>query len=281
MTQYENQPLSTEEIQACELDILQAFDRFCDKHSLTYWIAYGTLIGAIRHRGFIPWDDDADVIMPIEDYRRLIDLSNAGERIGSHYQFAAHTVEDAQPYHAVFGKIYDRRYCLTEFQLRERLGFHEGIYIDVLPLVGVPGEELGGRRMLRKIKRLNSLINLCTFKFGPSSTLISNVLRLASIIPARVAGYRYWLDRLTQITDRLPSHTATPTCFCPPYVSVIYPSEAFQESVKLEFAGAKFPAPKGWDELLRLDYGDYLQPPPPESRVSVHFFEAFRSDLSQ
>jgi phosphorylcholine metabolism protein LicD len=145
----------------------------------------------------------------------------------------------------------------------------------------VPSKEPDKERLLRRIKRLDSLINLCTFKFHFSSTLISNILRIISIMPARIAGYRHWLDRFVRVTDELPSYRSTSFCFCPPYSGVVYPSEAFYDSVRLEFSDAWFSAPKGWDEILRRDYDDYMQLPPPESRVSTHHFEAYRVDDGQ
>jgi lipopolysaccharide cholinephosphotransferase len=276
MTQNNERRLNLDDLKAHELGILEAFDEYCDKHSLTYWIAYGTLLGAVRHKGFIPWDDDIDIIMPVADYRRLIALTNEGEHVGAQYRFAAHSVKESRPYHATFGKIYDRSSQLTEFQLREKLGFREGVYIDVFPLVGIPEDPRERKQLLQRIKHLDSLVNLCTFKFCLSSTLLSNVLRFASIIPARVAGYRYWLDCFDRIVDALPSHEATTHGICPPYTKVIYPSKAFQSSIRLEFSGKQFPAPGGWETLLRLEYGDYLQLPAPELRVSVHQFEAFK-----
>ena len=78
--------LDLDQIKVLEVEILDAFDAFCNKHQITYWIGYGTLLGAVRHKGFIPWDDDIDLVMPETDYYRLIELINAGEVISDHHR---------------------------------------------------------------------------------------------------------------------------------------------------------------------------------------------------
>lgn len=140
--------ISDEEVRKLELEILIKFAEYCEKYHLRYFLAYGTLIGAIRHKGFIPWDNDVDVVMPRPDYNRFMQLIK-DENIGEYFRVLDYHDVKTFP----FAKVVDNRTKLSEkFLITDTLG----IYIDVFPMDGLPDDE----RKRKKIeKRLRYIIN--------------------------------------------------------------------------------------------------------------------------
>jgi lipopolysaccharide cholinephosphotransferase len=267
-------PLSLDEIKAVELGILDAFDAWCAKHSLTYWLAWGTLIGAIRHRGFIPWDDDIDVAMPWDDFTRMIDLANAGDFPDGPYHFGSNKIHGAVSDFYAYVKLYDMRTRVKQSAYRSSLNHDEGVWIDIFPLVGASVDEAERRRFARKSYRSFTMNTLCAWNFMPGDSP-AGTLRRALIYPyARLLGYRHWLKAFDRLLATYPRYGSTPYCTAPPYDSVTYQLEDFAKTVEVEFEQGLYPAPSGYDHVLRADFGDYMQPPPEEQRVSNHEFTA-------
>lgn len=118
--------------------ILQAFDAFAKEHGLTYWIDYGTLLGAARHKGFIPWDDDIDLVMPIEEYQKLIAIFKENPNaLPAPYRAAAPGLNGCEKFHCPFMKIYDTSFKIKQSILTADIGFQEGIWDRYLPLDGL------------------------------------------------------------------------------------------------------------------------------------------------
>ncbi len=130
MADYDIRPL-----QLKILEILQAVDKTCKEHNLRYYLTAGTMLGAIRHKGFIPWDDDADIAMPRPDYERLI--KNSKSWLPEHYELVC--AENDEEYPLPFAKIQDAETTIIE---RHHLKYLGGVYIDVFPLDGVPTSKI-------------------------------------------------------------------------------------------------------------------------------------------
>lgn len=259
--------LSLERIKAVELDILKTFDAFCRAHSLRYSLSDGTLLGAVRHQGFIPWDDDIDVYMLREDYDCFVRLFSQSPI--APYAIASGDTDPDYPLNSV--KIHDTRTVL--FEAGQSYSFC-GVYIDVFPLDAVPSDPRRRERLLRRLLRFramksekigrrqthpnslkNAVIALRWFllKLVPMSvprSLHERAVRRA----ARHADGR-WVGNLADSCD------LSVQCF---------PRSWFESSSPLPFEGHSFPATPHYDEYLTAVYGDYMTPPPPERRVSRH-----------
>ena len=270
--------LSVAEIKRVELEILIAFDAFAKAHGLTYWLFYGTLLGAARHQGFIPWDDDIDVAMPKNDYYRLVELVNDGASIGEHWTFNAPAVQGAvcpRP----FGKVFDTRTVVEQHELYPIPGLSEGVWIDVFPIVGFDDPEGNPPDFVRRFDLSFGMLRRAVFKFTKGSNLAGTLRRLLAWVPARVAGYRRWVDECEQIQKDAPDLLEGAWCVALAETEYAYPSEMFGGvETRLPFEGHEFPVPTRWEEILELRYGDWRTPPPEDQRVSLHDFMARWTD---
>lgn len=252
----------TEE-QSQMLELLRTFKRLCEKHGLTYFAVGGTLLGAVRHRGFIPWDDDIDVAMPVGDVEQFTRF--AGE-LPEYIEIQSERSDQRYPF--VFIKLCDTRYPYeTGFPNRPK-----GVYIDIFPLIPAKG-------LNRRTKLLFSMINVSNYvmqvkldwsEFTPYKKLAARLgYRALSLFP--VNGLRKLRRRfISGIYGGSDS-----SVLCSPGGAYkadkeFFPAEWFSGKVKVEFEGESLDAPSGWDSYLSRNYGNYMELPPEEERRSSH-----------
>lgn len=259
-----NQSISLEEMQDIEFGILKFFKNICDKHELNYYLAYGTLLGAVRHQGFIPWDDDVDVIMPREDYYRLVNIMKNEKK--SYYELVSF---DTQPkFTAPLPKIIDTRTSLIQhYDLIEKVPL--GVYMDIFVVDGLAGDY---EQALRSYKNANN----CFVKwaradavlFPPDRTKLYGLLRWIRNSPYKIRGVRYYMRRQRENNSRYSFYKSK-------YVApldmagtspkqYIYESAWFGNGRNLLFNGVEFRVPLDYDKILRNRYGDYMLLPPEE-----------------
>lgn len=233
------------------LEILIEIDRICRKHNLQYWLSSGTLIGAVRHGGFIPWDDDLDIEMMRPDYDRL--MSILPQELPAYMALQNHDTDPT--YFFFYAKVRDRRSVLSEGNNYDRMWKERGIYIDIFPLEKQPlwvhklSERTVGHmyKIWRKSTNDTDSINKVMRWFHFNRNYVFPVLRLLCTMPfAKV---------ITQDLG-IPYHN-------PRYADDIYPISSIM------FEGVEFPAPHNYDHMLRLLYGDYMQLPHGEN-ITVH-----------
>lgn len=252
--------ISLDEIRKIQTNILKEFAAYCDRNNLRYYLDAGTLLGAVRHKGFIPWDDDIDVCMPRPDYERLVEIS--GGRLTDKIE-----IYDQSQSIYVYMKIIDNSTYMEEFSDTYKNVL--GVYIDVFPKDGLP-DRASKSRLLCKI------VDMYTYKYW---------FNKYSIFKWQYSGQprkfiAFCGRKLIRDKER-PLRTLTKLCHTykyesSPYVATIVAGglgncverECFEEFVMLDFEGLKFKAPVGYDTYLRTLYkGDYMIPPPPEKRI--------------
>lgn len=254
-------PATLRRVQLIELDVLRELGRRCEEASLRWFVIGGTLLGAARHRGFIPWDDDIDVGMPRADYERFEALCRRSSDARFAWQSA--TTDPAYPF--MYGKLLRAGTHVVEPALAH-LPIRHAISIDVFPLDGTPGSELG--------RRVHGL----AFKVA-ATTLGARIRRSG---PRRYAAYlfraipRSWA---TGLIDRLVAqfpYDASPYVVNASgawgYRRECQPRGRLEPSATLPFEGMTVPVPGRWHEYLTQVYGDYLQLPPPDKRRARHRF---------
>lgn len=254
------------ELQLAELELLLEFQRLCQALDLRFYLTAGTLLGAVRHKGFIPWDDDIDVAMPRKDYDKLARL--APRSVSKGYVYQDYRTEPNFPYY--FAKLRKRGTRVDEPILRA-VDMEQGIYIDVFPLDRCPG----GRRATLLFKAVELLdcavLGRVSSEFvcGYQKPYMRFLWRVLSRLPNKA------LFTLREGTRKLLGLGGKGLCTVGGhhgYPRESYRPEWFSQTVELEFEGHSFPAPAGWDALLENMYGDYMTLPPQAERTG-HFEE--------
>ena len=257
--------ISFEEAKRLELEILVKVADFCEKHGLRYYLAYGTLIGAVRHKGFIPWDDDIDIWMPRPDYEKLMEIFNT-ENEDKNFHLIVPTAKESG-FHT-YVKVINVNTDKTE--LGKKKGSVLGVDIDIFPLDGQPEQEKDYESWYHKLMRLYKRYTFsCKSLDGyPLKTKLHILL---------YRGDALWRDKI--FAEALKLHAQYPYERCK-FVGATetidngignrFEREWFEDSVMLEFEGLSFRAPKGYHEILTKIYGDYMQLPPESQRVTHH-----------
>lgn len=254
------------------LETFKAFDAFCRKHDIKYYAAYGTLIGAVRHHGIIPWDDDIDVTMIREDYDRFISLRRELEN--SKYEI----VDPSNPgYYLSYAKFVDKTTTLWEVEQYE---YVIGVFIDIFPLDHVEGN-------IETLKdRHKKFFNICNCHFNGYQNLLckSNLKDLSLSHPRGIINWLYLLKLkirkkyYSQIFWEYESQLRTSKgdkllCFDIQYAmeKELFKSEWFEKQIWVPFENTEISIMESYDQYLRQIYGDYMTLPPVEQRVSHHY----------
>lgn len=257
------------ERQDLAFNILKAFDAYCRKNELRYMVCGGTLIGAIRHHGFIPWDDDIDILMPRKDYEKFIE----NERITDLYRIVNY--KKNKNCYFPFTKIIDDRTVLMEEIDRP---YEIGVFIDVFPMDGVPEKDYNQIRHFSKIKKYRNLLTYNILPFKRGKTLLTTFLKYVALIFSKTIYTRFYLNKkINLIAQRYDFD-------CSKYVAGLTSGygkcevtlrEDCTKYIEVEFEEIKVFAPSNYDEYLRCIYGDYMTLPSEEKRVSPHLVTVY------
>lgn len=269
--------LTMQEIQAVSLEILKQVADLCEELDLRYTLIYGTLIGAVRHHGYIPWDDDVDIMMPRPDYDKLLSyLSN--HKLPNLTLFNRQTCP-AYPY--MISRISDDRYIL-EMENEESVGM--GVFIDIYPYDGLGKTKEEAVRFGLKGDRLSSLCYQATRKHFAIETTTSPIRKLIKypiFLASKMIGKELFQNKLEKLA-RAKDYETSEYIGCIIWLSWgekdIFPRKWFDETVVMPFDKYLFRVPKHYDEVLRHEYGDYMQLPPEKDRIGHHYFKAYRKE---
>lgn len=264
-------PITVQERCAIELALLERFDAFAREHGLTYWLFWGTLLGAVRHKGLIPWDDDIDIAMPQQDYLRLIELMRSGPLEEEHIRLNAFELDER--YTRPFAKLCDTRTVLYEdFDISY---VEEGVYIDIFPLLPAP-ESADERAAMRKRWRRDFVMSgLSKGRLVPHKSMAKTAAKALLRPFAKLRGYRpYISDLCGDIARASTSLDACSRVLCVEESVKEFDAAWFAQTTLLPFEHLTLPAPACWDEMLTTLYGDYMTPPPEDKRFR-HQSEAY------
>ena len=279
--------IDTEEFKKIELDILNDVAKFCDENGLRYYLGAGTLIGAVRHKGFIPWDDDIDIIMPRPDYLKFMDLYNKRED----KRYTVHSIFNDPYFWRVFGQVFDNRTMMYEESLNDKYANHP-IAIDVFPMDGVSENRMVMRLASLIQKILHVLYYSAVMSYRPSKHFSNKAGGLTAVKNRVRTGMKYVAITIfskvpAQKTIRLinkiamrwkfedAKHVAEYTEMTYGIFRQINKKSDFEDFAIGEFEGYRFHIPIGYDAYLRNLYGEYMKLPPVEKRVSIHSFSGY------
>jgi lipopolysaccharide cholinephosphotransferase len=262
------------EVQKTQLEILLEFDRICKKHNIIYQLFAGTLLGSIRHKGFIPWDDDIDVCLLRDDYERFLEVCNKD----LDNKYFLQTYASDPNYIMQFAKLRKNNTVFLE-KVTANCDIHHGVYIDIFPLDYVRPSTFAGKlqqKLLYCVGRVNltRIRNLCT----KTDSKLQRSLRLAAyyfmkVIPRGLTNGAQ--NRLCTIFKKnsdkmmLVSHLTNGASDIRLKKYMMKESD-FHVIIEGEFEGYKFPIPQNYDEVLRNLFGNYKELPPVEARKPHH-----------
>lgn len=268
--------LSAETLKSMQIDMLKYIDSICKKNQLRYFAAYGTLLGAIRHKGFIPWDDDIDLYMHRDDIETFVKVVNMQE---SYYEIIS--MFNTKNYYHPFYKLSDKRTILIENGFPKK--YEQGIYIDIFILDNLPEKEQDAVKQYRKCHRLMianyTLMNNSFPKDKKGKDLIKSVLVWAYVGLVQFFGLEYQLKvkfkKQAEKIDFANSSKVFPECN---FYNEMYDRSVFDRYLYVGFEDTKIRIPYYYEECLRQCYGDYMQLPPEEQRVATHASVAYWKD---
>ena len=243
-----------EDLKRKEYEIMCIWDDYCNEHDLRHYLAYGTLLGAVRHKGFIPWDDDVDVVMPVKDYIKFVEGF-------SHPDYELYNNLSCDNYYHFHSRLVDKNTVLEDvkYPFKAKLG----VNIDVFPLCGFPDDkedvDLFTKEIMNNTKDWDNL----WFRYEDSDEWRHRYREVADRVNSSMVKFDY--DSVERVGNYLTGHIE----------NRVYPREIFDDKCMVEFNGRMFPAIKDYDKQLSIDYGDYIELPPVEERICKHTFIAY------
>lgn len=259
------------EFKQCILNILLWFHQYCDEHNLRYYLVEGTMLGAARHQGFIPWDDDIDVGMPRADYEELKKLMGTAVHDGK-YMLETEDSERKE-YLVPFGKIYDVTTRLVE---QRRIPVVMGAYIDVFPLDGI-GESLEeANRNFKKIGFLHNILTSRAVVVRKGRKWYKNLaVQVFQAIPGFVINEKRLLKTITELCRKrsFDGSKYVGNLVSTYRLKEIMPRELYGEPKLYMFEGSQVYGVEDYNGYLTYLYGDWRTLPPVENRKSAHTME--------
>lgn len=272
------QPMKMEEIQKVSFEILKKIARICEKNQFRYCLMYGTLIGAIRHKGYIPWDDDVDIMMPRPDYNNLLRyLESNKDELGHYEVFNRKTKKD---YLYGITRICDSRYIIIK-ENEKNCGM--GIFIDIYPYDGLGNNKDEALCMLKESRILcDTIVSMIhNNSIMPKNLSIREKLSyLYHLYRKKISGLNYYYSKLEHLCMK---ESYDDSLYVGPIMwyftqpeKVLFERSFFDNFTKKPFEKCDFYVPTEYDKLLKQEYGDYMQLPPVDKRVYHHQYKAYK-----
>lgn len=259
------------------IELLEYFDRICRENNIKYSLIGGSLIGAIRHKGIIPWDDDIDVILTKKEYLKLIQiLENKND---SRYKLL--TINNCRGYNFPFPKLVDKRTFVIEPSLLNQIKEY-GIFIDIFSYSNTSNSEKVRIKDFKKIKLLNSMMSRTKLDFKRYG-FKQNFLRLNKNILSKIIGYRNIIKILNNIYSKYNNADTDYVVSNWPVYNInkeVQKSKNIIEYTDVEFENMKIMIFKNYDEILRNTFGNYMQLPP-ENQRKAHGLIAYWRDNNE
>ena len=278
----ESKALTLEEVHQGSYEILKAFSKICDEQGWKWFLHYGTMLGAIRHKGFIPWDDDIDIMMPRPDYDQFKHYFM--EKSESLYPLKLFDKETVKEYPHLLPRVSDQRYHLI---FDNEVDYGIGLFMDVYPLDGVGNDKDTAIKLTRKTKRLASLCFLTSRKkYATDNTdsKLKMIIKFPAYLWARLMGSQHYINRINTLTQTF-SYKDSKYVACAAWPSGkkygrerdVFEKRVFDTTEMVRFEDGEFPVPIGYDEFLSTTYGDYMTPPDEAGKKTHHTYTAYRN----
>lgn len=261
--------LTSEELKQVQIDIMKYVHNFCERHNIKYFICSGTLIGAVRHKGFIPWDDDIDIMMPRDDYERFISLFS---KQTGRYKVWAYNLQREYP--NPYAKVTDENTVKVE---NIHGAIKLGVDIDIFPLDDIPDNDNEARKLFAISKKYNDMLTLKQTTLSSKRSLIKNLTLVLGRLFLSCYSVHSILEKLDKNAQKYKDNSGSRSAdvvFCIAGMKEIQQKAYYANTVLLPFENEYFIAPEKYHEFLTARYGDYMKLPPIEQQVTHHSFTA-------
>ena len=263
--------IDSKEIKERELKILCYIDQLCKENNIKYTLVGGTLLGAIRHEGFIPWDDDIDIGLLMEDYERLMNVLSTS----ANKQYRVRFDKNEKAYYYYHAKVVDTEtYAIEPHRPKDK---NMGVWVDIFPICGIPNE-IDQTLFLKKLNKLNSnVFRSIGFNYLYDDNILKSIIKSVILLPValflKTKGTKFWKERRYSMYKLKPNAE----CFCSGFVptqyneKTIFPTSIFNSFTHTKFENYSFMIISDWESMLKRMYGNYMELPPLEKRVGGHF----------
>ena len=267
------------EIQSVLAKILEHFAAFCKAHNLTFFLSNGTLIGAVKYKNFIPWDDDCDVMMPRADYDKLLSLYQNDDK----QQYRLLSMKHSQTWRMPYAKLSDSNTLLIEggYEFGEELG----ISLDIFPIDRWhPNKKRAKAQTFRAelLKRFLICANAPSFQTEKKG--IQRLILRGIHWVGKAYGWKRLqkkLCRMAETSKKYPDTYMGCVAWCCHGTGEILPTEVFSDTTEVNFIGKSYPAPIGYDQYLSNLYGEWRKELPPDKQKSNHNIEVFKKNVEE
>lgn len=260
-----NNEETLKEVKKTELNILSTVDDFCRKNNIKYSLAYGTLLGAVRHKGFIPWDDDIDIWMTRKNYNRFIRIWKQNPVQG----YILQNTDLEEDFSQNFTKIRKDNTAFIQTEEEKTMNYHKGIFIDIFPL-----DRVAKTPSKIAVQKFYAMLTMLFYrKYAPPTE--KGLKKYISKFFLKIVPKSKYENARKHFENRYLSLGGDVDCSWlsnSTYrdLSIYYDSDMMDDYTFLQFEGRNFMSVSNWDHALKMQYGDYMQLPPEKDRVWKH-----------
>ncbi|MCR6575787.1 LicD family protein [Campylobacter insulaenigrae] len=258
------QEITLDEQKKALVNLLDYFDEFCKKHNIIYSLGGGTLIGAVRHKGFIPWDDDIDIYMYYDEYDKLVKYWKDTDNITF-----SNLYDKNFRYFCHLAKIYDHKFLIEDYEQE-----NSPLFLDIFIYDFVPDNFKLIYKTSKKLKFFKKLTRSFVKRSNEFAFMKNFFLYFADMLDKQIMNFfkkwrlKYTNENCEDIALFMSEYTKSN--------HFVMPKKYFDGTIDLLFEGKKYPCMNGYDEHLKKYYGDYMKLPPKKYRISHHTFKCYK-----